>query len=323
MHFNRWWILSLALGLMASGVGSTTAWAQDAEAEEGWTGEEGGSDATVDANAEQEGADLEAADAAESDMAAGTVVPWTQRKIVLSKGMLRIDIAPPDFTFRNLGQGLIFSKPLSFATGGTSDLATTMYIGGGFGVTEDLEVGGVILPLQFSPSGADTFNDMTFYGRYKVWNDEKTEVAAQVNLKLPIQTGSKFAIAAALPVAFHLDDKMRLDTGLQMQFDFYDDPQGTTPTLFIPFSLNYNVQPNIFVGATTGFRMFDLKTSNGQLAIPLWLQGGYTLDGGVADLIAFLGFPNLITPDVPAGVDTVHAKNWQFGLGANVHFKAM
>ena len=136
-------------------------------------------------------------------------------------------------------------------------------------------------------------------------------------------SGSKFAFAAGIPMQFRFGENLRMDTGARVRLDMFDDPQGTTPTLDLPLALNYNIQPNIFIGGTTGIRMFDFKTENGQMSVPLFVQGGYTLDNGMADIIAYFGWPRFFVPDPIPGGDKIESKTWQLGIGANLYFQVM
>ncbi|QQR88633.1 MAG: hypothetical protein IPJ88_10280 [Myxococcales bacterium] len=235
---------------------------------------------------------------------------YTARSMTLDAGTLRVDVGPSDFGLLNSGainnrRGLTFNK-----SAGVSDLGVGAGIGAAYGVMDGLEIGTLILPLAISPD-FDYMNP-EFYGRYRLM-DGDTQVGLQVGMVLPAQSGTDFGLSAGLPVLLRMD-KMRIDTGAELEFIFATDLQ---LNIDIPFALNYSVTDAVFIGGRTGlfFQDFTNVDFDG-LSIPLGAQGGYTLDGGIADLTAWFNFPNFINT-FPGG-DAIFLKNWQLGLGANV-----
>jgi len=259
-------------------------------------------------------------------------LPYAQRGIVLPKGMLRVDAAPVDYGLLSGGRGLIIStppygmlaaragKPITGLGGvvlaeappiANDDVGVFLGVGAGYGITDHLEAGLVLLPIYFAPQ-AD-FGDIELYGRYRFIKQDKLEVGGQVGFVIP--TNTDFGIFAGVPVRLLLDDakRLRLDTGLQFRFTFADE---TIIGMDLPLAVNYNITSTLFVGGRLGFNWPILKESS-TIQIPLGVQGGVQLLDGLMDVQAWFMFPAFISP---GGDQKVVAKVWQIGTGATFWF---
>jgi len=304
---------------------SLSAAAQEGEA--GWSAEGEASLSGADAKGEtRKNKKNTAGESQDEDSVLATqAVPYTQRGLTLARGVLRIDGGPPDFGLLESGhinnrRGFnIARRSLTVASGPnvttTEDTFVDFGIGAGFGVLDNLEVGTLLLPLAFAPDGRDAFEDIEFYGRYRFVEGD-IEVAGQLGMGLPLSS-DEFRLGLGVPVLIHISPTARLDTGLEFEFEFYDDPTGAVASLDIPVAMNFMVTSNIFVGGRSGFYFRDFDTE--QLLIPIGAQGGYTLDSGLMDFTGWLRFPGFLRPDAPTGADVVSLEEWQIGFGANLY----
>lgn len=237
------------------------------------------------------------------------------RPLVIPRGQLTV-IAGPHPTMGDLGGFTITHIP-SISAGPVSvsiDPLYTFSVGAAYGVIDNLEVGAVAIPLLLSPEFK--FGNPTLYGMYRILSGN-FELGAAATINLPVQSGTDFGLGVGVPIAYHLSDTMRLNSGAFLNFTFADP---MVSVLTIPVGLTVNVADNIFVGARTGIGG-NLKAFGDTLAIPLTLQAGYTLandnNGPLADLIVQFGFPAFLTPGSAGSKSETGL--WQLTLGANIH----
>lgn len=236
---------------------------------------------------------------------------FATRRLTLRKGGLRIEGGPADFTLRNLGQGLSFGKG-----GKGSDMGVGLGAGVGYGITDQIEVGAVLIPLQLSPNFA--YGDIPLYGRYLISETDTMQIVAHGQINFPTGsktygTGGYFGISGALGIRNKLSNEVVFDGAAQMGLDFITD--NTTFYINVPLVLNYKMTPESFVGLRSGLNWRG-KQLAGNLAIPLGVQGGYTLVEGKLDALAWFQFDRFLVPDAPSGVDKLSADFWTLGFGA-------
>ena len=119
-----------------------------------------------------------------------------------------------------------------------------------------------------------------------------------------------FGVSAGVPVLVRLGSSGRLDTGLEFEFIFAD-PDAII-NLDLPLAVNFNVTDNVFLGGRTGLYVQDMDFDF--YTVPLYFQGGYTLNGGNADITAWAGFPRFLNGDLVTP-DTLWLKSIAFGFG--------
>ncbi len=309
--------------------------------------DEASAEATVDGTTVEATAETTEGGAVEGDVAVeeaggGQSVAYSTRRLTLPKGTLRVDFAPADRAMLNNGLGLGGGAPVCVTLpivgticggggGGASstgisltdgaDMGISAYIGAGFGVIENLEVGAILLPLNLAPSGVDTFGDISLYGRYQ-FVDGDTQVAGQLTLQVP--TATDFGIGLGLPVKFGIGENAALNTGLRLSMVFADPDM--IMGLNIPVELAFNVSPNLYFGGFTGFNADLQPTTFESLHIPLGVFGGYTLDLGnkmLLDVTAQFGFPNFLSITKAKGDDAIVTDGWQIVFGATFHIGLM
>lgn len=243
-------------------------------------------------------------------------VPYVQRPMLIGKGMLRVDVGPPDFALLSAGRGFIVARPYTAALGSTAPVAALgddvgVYLGSGaaYGFTEEIEAGIVLLPLFMTPSFS--YGDIDLYGRYLLHTTEKVQIALQANMWLPIN--SDFGLGVGAPLRWQLDERWRADTGLQLRFSFGGS---TVVGVDAPFAVNYQASDKVFVGGRSGISWGSLSDA-AYLSFPLGIQGGYHLQSGVADLTAWFLWPNFLAPAAPSAFN---ADVFQIGMGATFWF---
>jgi hypothetical protein len=228
-------------------------------------------------------------------------LPLARRPLTLTRSTLRVDGA---FNINRVSV-TVTSPLLGSVT--ASSTAVSLNAGAGFGITDDLEAGATVLPLQLSPDFA--FGNPTAYGRFRFLRGS-FELGGELSVVLPVQ--GSFGLTVGLPMLIHVGEVGRIDTGVALGLVF-SDPLGKN--LLVPIGYAHNVTPNVFLGARTGLGVPNFKFD--ALTIPLGVFGGYTLASGAGNspaLDAFLGFdfPGFLTP---GGASAVNTNVFTIGLG--------
>jgi hypothetical protein len=258
----------------------------------------------------------EAGPAADEERAWPT--PLVQRPLTLPRGVLRGDA--------DLGYFRVPSAP-------SAQHVIALNIGAGFGITDDLEAGILLLPFYGEPKAGDYwFGHMALYGMYRFIEGD-VEVGARVEVLLPTQTRDQafFGVNLAVPVLLRLNDRVRIDTGLQVAlmispdvtpglFSLFEQPIATRNTSGIPVVLNVALAGDYFVGVRTGLAIYDLTAPGDTTAVPLGFHVGTTLSSGqepLADLALRFEWPAFISS---GGANAITAGFWQLTVAANLYF---
>jgi hypothetical protein len=173
----------------------------------------------------------------------------------------------------------------------------TLTLGAGFGITDDFEVGALVIPLLLSPEV--DFGNPQIYAMYRFVPGE-VEVGARVDFSIPVQDGSDATLRVGVPVRFHLAPATAvLDTGgfLVIQFADPDAVLG----LSIPANFTFNITPNIFAQLNTGFTIGTFDAAGDSIIIPLGF-GGMTSSGGPAGVLASTGSSTGVMAMTPRAV---------------------
>ena len=217
-----------------------------------------------------------------------------------------------------MGAGLTVYKPAAIAVpdpfGGNAttvspDVTVGLAAGAAYGVSDDIEVGSLLLPIVLSPEG--DFGNISLFGTYRLQPDA-TEIGLRAQLVLPTQ--GDFAIDAGVPFILRATDEVRVDTGGFLGLAFGDE---TTSQLRAPVAVSYQITEAIAAGVHSGFSLTDFDFDT--FAIPLGIHGGYSIAGDagpLADVTMSLGFPQLL---VPGADDAFDAGTFAFQVGANVY----
>jgi hypothetical protein len=216
---------------------------------------------------------------------------YSVRPLTMQKGMIR---ANGIFDFWDDGVDTVFG----------------MTLGASIGVTDDLELGinnyrigsslqqryEGLIPVIFTPSAG--FGNMPLYGRYRFVKREKLDFAGDLIFVLP--TDTPFALELALPFRIKPNDRLSVDTGVEVRGTFGSAKRAD---IRIPAIVNYNFSDRAFIAGETGVQFvnlgkgFNTPPADSQgVAIPIGFRAGGTWkkeDKHLIDLFAGFAFPEL------------------------------
>jgi hypothetical protein len=195
-------------------------------------------------------------------------------------------------------------------------------LGASFGVTDNLTVRALVLPLWLGQTGVrigqPTENPGPSVGAsYRVLRGT-VEVASSADVAIITLSGlSGVVITPGVPVRIHATKQLRMDTGLYTPIQFGSVPGATVreptspfPTsaestpdnsvgLNIPVSALYDIIEPLHVGISSGFGISDFSSVRETEAIPLGFFAGYAIagqDGPIVDIDPFFTFTRFINP---------------------------
>jgi hypothetical protein len=239
---------------------------------------------------------------------------YSSRTLTLPRRYLRIDLNPSDYGYMDHVSLTPFTSGPNFANFLNNDRgfrigvvdADDVYLslgtGMGYGILDELEVGGLLFPFLLHPNF--DFGDMELYGRYAFL---KGDAQLGVQLTIQIPTHTDFGIGFGLPAQFTIGSSARIDTGLELELIFTDDE---SVNLDIPFALSFDVGRSGFLGLRSGIILPDMD----EAAINLGAQGGLNIDGTV-DLSASFNWPYFIWT---GREDKVNPDTFEIVLGASI-----
>jgi hypothetical protein len=197
----------------------------------------------------------------------------------------------------------------------------------GFGITDDLTVRALVLPLQLGgPSGSGGFH----YGQ--ATEDRGPSVGATYRLvrgalelgllldlrALTVQDDSGVAIIPGATMRVHAGDHARIDlapsVNVTLQRETGTPPPGSATTetgnlvrIDVPFTALVNLLENVDVGITTGATIEDVSQAKASTSVPLGFFAGCTIPGRHGPLFEFtpyLTFPFLFMPAATSRTNT-------------------
>ncbi|MGB9341519.1 MAG: hypothetical protein WCB63_19920, partial [Polyangiales bacterium] len=173
-----------------------------------------------------------------------------------------------------------------------------------------------LIPVIFSPSAG--FGNMPLYGRYRFVHREKLDFAGDLIFVLPVDTA--FALELALPFRIKPNDRLSVDTGLEVRGTFGSAKRAD---IRIPAIVNYNFSDRAFISGETGVQFvnlgkgFDIAPADVQgVAIPIGFRAGGTwkkAEKHLIDLFAGFAFPQLF--EVGTSRSTVDFGIWDLFVG--------
>jgi hypothetical protein len=226
---------------------------------------------------------------------------YAERPLSLTKGTLRIDLAPPDFGYMDFGE--LNDGRSTVSVGDYPGGGPSVYTGAGVSlvVVKDLEVGALLFPIPVHPDF--DFGNMEAYVRYQITHGT-FQLGAQAAVQIP--TGGRFGAGLGLPMRIAASDLVRLDTGFE--FEFMADPGQVH--LDIPLAIAFDIDDVFFIGPRTGARFPAFR----DFQMPL----GMFLGGQIADVVelsssfTFWNFVNTYTDR------TVDVRYWDLMFGVAV-----
>ena len=179
-------------------------------------------------------------------------------------------------------------------------------VGLAYGITDDIELGGLVLPVRLDESDID---DLEFYGRFR-FVDGPFELGAQVTLQLPTYT--ELGLGLGLPMLAHAGRRLRIDTGFEIEMLFWE-PE-TVVNLDVPLAFTWDVGRQGFFGPRTGFYVWNGDT----VLFPAGIHGGGTVARGQLDITGWFMWPALLATDRDDDPFDVRTIEIGFGLNARV-----
>jgi hypothetical protein len=179
---------------------------------------------------------------------------YVQRPLTLGSGMLRFD-----------GNAIFRHRA------GPADETFGIEGGLGIGLTRDLELGALFLPLQLAPSVDYQRPSVYLMGRLARGT---AEVGVRGSITIPTNDAEFVTLEAGLPVLIHFGQVARLDFGAFLQLET------SNPLAWwvrFPLALSFNVTPRLALGPYAGFR---IRLDDRGNEIPVGFMLSYTIGGG-------------------------------------------
>jgi hypothetical protein len=206
-------------------------------------------------------------------------VSYQQRPLTLPRGTLRPEIGSVLSVERN--------RP-------DDDDAWLHFTAGlGVGITNDFELGILVLPLRVAPASRYGSTDPgqpplvtpwfgherpDVYGRYRFVRGD-VELGLDLHFILPVP--EEFHLVMGIPFLFHIADFMRIDTGLYLQSEAFDRAWG-----HLPLVLTFNPSRRFFFGFDGGMTIGnDARRRPGDdVRLPFGFFLGFTLGRPTVDI---------------------------------------
>jgi hypothetical protein len=210
-------------------------------------------------------------------------VPVARRALTLPDATFRLDDGP----YWPLPSGLV--ETTFWRAGDGRESRTRLNLGLGFGITDDFELGAHVLKLDVDPD--TNLADPSVYLMYRFLGGE-VELGLFGEVSAPFERNPLLTVG--MPIALHIGDRVRLDTGPFVQFDFEDE---TNPDLIVPFQLPISVTQRVTFGPEAAVVLHDFEHDQ----FLLGFFAGYTLTAGGRTLGDIGG--RLRLPSVEDGFD--------------------
>ncbi len=197
----------------------------------------------------------------------------------------------------------------------SSSTGTSLDIGGGFGVTHELEIGGTLVPLQFSPDAY--YANPSVYAHYQFLNLAPMQLGGRITLVAPVREGSRFGFQFDLPYWYNFGDQVQVRTGLSYRATFVD-PINHAVAIPLQFYVSFTEQ---FYGALLTGLTLPLRETGKAMSIPFGVEGGFTLASAdsrpMLDIVGRFNFPNFIMPGFDG--DRLNAGVWEASVSGRFY----
>jgi len=237
---------------------------------------------------------------------------YSARPLTLEARTLRLDFAPPDFALLDSGE-VNEGRGVRLSRGADHQIYFGIGAGLGYGITDNVEVGALVLPLLLHPTVR--YGDAEVYGRFRLLHGGRFALGLQAGLQLP--TDTRTAAAFGVPMLAHVGDSVRLDFGPELEIPFYRDRGSMRPhaNLDFPFAVAWDLGAGGFVGLRTG--VFVPGAWPRDTSVKFGVQGGPILADGNVDLVLWVLWPTLLVPGA-APRDQVQPDHFEVGVGATI-----
>ena len=209
---------------------------------------------------------------------------FEERPLTLPSGTLRLDA---DLSFEQAGAVL--------ATGFPAILGVTA--GGGFGLTDDLQLDARLLSLELSPTvhvpmtalAADRAPSIavTWRFRHQPVRSGDQQLGVSFALEPKLASGSAWVATLAVPMLFSVDGVGRFDVDPRLDLLLFRPVQDF---LVVPVAWERELAANIGVGASTGLSIRNFS----RISVPFGVHARLTLpsaSGPLVDVIGAVDFP--------------------------------
>jgi len=216
---------------------------------------------------------------------------------------------------------------------------TSLSLGGSFAASDNLELGGYMVPIllhpEFQAGGVVTQNGQRtglegfflggpmFYLRARTHHSARFEAAVQGALTLPM-VGSSFGnpvLSTGLQLRFRLGTQAMIESGVQVNTVFDTDDIGVL--LSVPLAVTVNVSDAVHLGARTA--LLTGAPGGGGVILPLGFHAGVTVARGDSevprtDLGLSLLFPFAV--GIAGGSSgSALSEYWVLSFNANIFFQ--
>jgi hypothetical protein len=219
-------------------------------------------------------------------------------------------------------------------------LVSGMQIGAAFGITDDLEVGAIVLPILFTQGGGyggqfvgeeGTFGEPTIYGTYRLLHREAFDLGARLSIQVLVPEnglGGGAIIEPSVPLLVHVGKRLRFDAEVGIPIiagskTGLTNGGSVTAGLDVPLRLAFDVIEPLHVGVSTGFAVDDFGQAADSTRIPLGVFFGYAVGEKrpIIDIDPFFSFYDFITPGGTAtfGLDKVNPGIFVAGINARAY----
>jgi hypothetical protein len=193
----------------------------------------------------------------------------------------------------------------------------TLAFGAGFGITDNLTVRALIVPLTFTSNGTD-FGNPTVSLLYRLSQASFAELGAEVDVLFPVASGSKLTFDLGLPLLLRAA-WLRVDTGLFVALG--NDPNDNfRSALTIPLLVSLDVTEQGYIGVDSGPAI--PLSGSGATVLPLGFRAGFRAKGKlgpIVDVGPVFEFPFFFEPNPIGGGQNVTTSIWVLSFSAKVY----
>jgi hypothetical protein len=234
--------------------------------------------------------------------------------------------------------------------GGGSLVIAGMQIGASFGILPNLEVGAIVLPIQFnngagygtlpSPLGfvgeEGKSGNPSVFATFRFLHLESLDLGARLWIQIYTPhsgLGAGALIEPSVPLLLHIGKIGRFDAELGLPILVAPSTAaagtlgGTSSTqvsvgLDLPLKLAFDIIEPLHVGVSTGLRVDDFSQAGESTAIPLGVFMGYAVGEKrpLIDIDPFFSFFDFITPGGGLFGDKINPGVFVVGVNARGYF---
>lgn len=240
---------------------------------------------------------------------------WVDRPMTLHRLVFAGDV----------GLGLGHQRIPRVAARDGIDTGLGLNLEGALGVTDSLELGlrtgvrfgdegravradgyGRTLWTETWGTGGDTVANPELRIRWVAYSGSVAEVGLDGRVFMPVETGTRFGMMFGVPLAFHVSDWVRIDSGVYVPLQFYDPLYNA---FVIPGYFWFQTSPKLWLGPMASLRFVDTGPGGHDAQLLLGFGLGYQVANAV-DLKTWFLLPQIEDDFVR-----------RFGAGFGVQFR--